>query len=74
MAEQEITGLVAPLPDTLCRYRIGREIGEIFDEGDEYDGLTLTIEIDTVDQGLAFVAALREGLGLCQEWKKEPGG
>jgi len=65
----EIKGLVAPPTDTLCRYRIGREVGEVFGEGDDYDGLTLTIEIDTVDQGLAFVAAICDGLELAEEWK-----
>lgn len=52
------TGMIGPL-----RYRLGLECGDLFEEGDEFDGLTLTVECRDDADGQRMIAALREVFG-----------
>jgi len=62
MPFNEITGRLTPTPGLDARYRIGREIGEVFEEGEDFDGYALAIELADPSQGEAFIAAIRDGL------------
>lgn len=50
----EIIGTIGPL-----RYRLGDECGDIFEVDDDYDGLTLTVEVRDEAEGRRLIAALR---------------
>lgn len=58
----EITGRLTPIPGMDQRFRIGQSCGDTFDEEDDFDGYTLTVEVDSLDQGEAFLRALRKAL------------
>lgn len=51
----EITGTIGPL-----RYRFGHESGDLFEEGDDFDGLTLTIEVRHAIEAMNLVRLIRE--------------
>lgn len=51
----ETTGTIGPL-----RYRLGAECGDLFEEGDDFDGLTLTVEVRSMEEGRRMIEALRE--------------
>jgi hypothetical protein len=55
----EITGTLSTSRHAVVRYRAGHESGELFAEGDEYDGLTLTIEISGAADAMAMLEAIR---------------
>jgi len=57
----EITGTISTSRHRAVRFRAGQESGEIFGEGVEYDGFTLTIEVDGKDDALAMLEAIRNG-------------
>lgn len=40
------------------RYRVGQEIGNIFDPKEEFDGLTLTIELKSKAEAEAVITAM----------------
>lgn len=50
----EIVGTIGPL-----RYRLGNECGDVFAEGDDFDGLTLTVEVRDEAEGRRLIEALR---------------
>lgn len=62
MSRDEITGRLE-LRDgmTAARYRIGRDTGEVFSEGDDFDGCTLTIEITDPSHGERLLRAISDG-------------
>lgn len=50
----EIIGTIGPL-----RFRLGDECGDVFEEGDDFDGLTLTVEVRDEAEGRRLIEALR---------------
>ena len=44
----------------VIRFRAGMECGELFEKGVEYDGLTLTIGIASIDEAKHFLQAIHE--------------
>lgn len=51
----EIIGTIGPL-----RYRLGKECGDTFVEDDDFDGLTLTVEVRDWAEGWRLIAALSD--------------
>lgn len=41
-------------------YRIGNSSGEVFAEGEDFDGITLTIAVESQDEAEAILAILHE--------------
>ncbi len=58
----EIVGTIGPL-----RYRLGDECGDIFAEDDDFDGLTLTVEVRDEAEGRRLIEAL-----LCEARSSDP--
>ena len=58
----EIVGTIGPL-----RYRLGDECGDIFAEDDDFDGLTLTVEVRDEAEGRRLIEAL-----LCAARSSDP--
>jgi hypothetical protein len=56
---EEMTGTISTSRHRAVRWRAGRESGDLFEEGDEFDGFTLTIEISGRDDALAMLEAIR---------------
>ena len=61
--DHEITGTISTARHAVVRYRACHESGDIFEEGDDYDGLTLTIEVSGRDDALAMLEAIRKATG-----------
>lgn len=59
--DAEITGTISTPRHAAVRYRVGQECGEIFEEGVDFDGFTLTIEVSGRDDALAMLEAIRNG-------------
>jgi hypothetical protein len=57
--QTEVTGKISTPRHAAVRYRAGHECGDLFAEGDEYDGFTLTIEVSGLDDAMAMVEAIR---------------
>jgi len=57
--EDEITGTLSTSRHPVVRYRAGFESGELFAEGDDYEGFTLTIEVSGAADALAMLEAIR---------------
>jgi hypothetical protein len=58
----EITGTISTPRHAAVRFRAGHECGDLFAEGDEYDGFTLTIEVSGLDDAMAMLEAIRSKL------------
>jgi hypothetical protein len=58
----EVTGTISTPRHAAVRFRAGHECGDLFAEGDEYDGFTLTIEVSGLDDARAMVEAIRADL------------
>lgn len=54
----ELTGAFTSARFDQVRYRIGDELGEVFGEDTEYEGLTLTVEVADLQDGLAMLRSL----------------
>jgi hypothetical protein len=39
-------------------YRIGNDSGDVFEEGDDFDGMTLTIAVTSAEEAQAMIAAI----------------
>lgn len=59
--QTEITGTISTPRHAVVRYRAGHESGELFAEGVDYDGFTLTIEVSGKADALAMLEAIRNG-------------
>lgn len=57
--EDEITGVIRTARHAHVRYRAGHECGEIFEEGVDFDGFTLTIEVSGAEDALKMIEELR---------------
>lgn len=57
----EITGTISTSRHPVVRYRAGHECGDLFAEGDDYDGFTLTIEVSGAADALAMLEAIKNG-------------
>jgi hypothetical protein len=55
----EVTGEISTPRHAAVRFRAGHECGDLFAEGDEFDGFTLTIEVSGLDDAMAMVEAIR---------------
>lgn len=56
------------------RVRIGAECGEVFAQDEDFDGLTLTIEIASIEEGVALANTInwwRQYLGTSRRRRKE---
>lgn len=49
------------------RYRIGESCGDLFEEDDDFDGLTLTVELPSLEDGEAIVAKM-DAWGVAGQW------
>lgn len=68
----EIVGKIGPL-----RYRLGDECGDIFAEDDDFDGVTLTVEVRDEAEGRRLIEALRgavERPDPLGDARQQPGG
>lgn len=54
----EITGAIATPRHPVVRWRSGHECGDLFAEGDDYDGHTLTVETSGHADALAMIEAI----------------
>lgn len=63
----DITGYVIAPDDTPRRYRIGDEFGEAFKPDDHFEGITLTLELSSVEEGEALVALI-DAHGRAKKW------
>lgn len=59
--DTEITGTISTSRHAVVRYRAGHECGDLFTEGDDFDGYTLTIEVSGAADALAMLEAIRNG-------------
>ena len=59
--DTEITGTISTSRHRDVRYRIGRESGDLFEEDQDFDGITLTIEVSGRDDALAMLKAIGHG-------------
>lgn len=57
----EITGTISTSRHREVRFRAGHQSGDLFVEGEEFDGFTLTIEVSGRDDALAMVEAIKNG-------------
>lgn len=55
---QEITGLVEVSTGHMRRFRIGHDSGEVFHDNDDYEGVTLTVEALSMEDGRAILRLL----------------
>ena len=53
----EIVGQLLALGEP-HRYRIGNECGEVFADDEDFEGITLTIEVESIEDGERLVAAI----------------
>jgi hypothetical protein len=58
----EVTGTISTPRHAAVRFRAGHECGDLFTEGDEFDGFTLTIEVSGFADAMAMVEAIRADL------------
>lgn len=58
----EMTGVISNGRHDAIRWRAGRESGDMFEEGVDYDGFTLTVEISGADDARAMLRAI-ENIG-----------
>lgn len=59
--DKDIAGLTHTARHERVRWRAGQECGEgLFEDGVEFDGLTLTIEISGEADALAMIEAITE--------------
>ena len=56
--DTEMTGTISTARHQVVRYRAGHESGDLFEEGQEFDGLTLTIEVADVADARAMLDAI----------------
>lgn len=61
--DDEMTGTIRTARHPVVRYRAGHESGDLFEEGQDYDGLTLTIEVS----GKADVQAMLDAISAKKE-------
>lgn len=54
----EIVGKIGPL-----RFRLGDECGDVFVEDEDFDGMTLTVEVRDEAEGWRLIEALRGAVG-----------
>lgn len=59
--DTEMTGVISTSRHGAVRWRAGHECGELFEEGQDFDGLTLTIEISGKADALAMLEAIKNG-------------
>jgi hypothetical protein len=59
--DDEITGTITTPRHEAVRYRIGQESGNVFTEDEEFDGLTLTIEVSGRRDAMAMLRAIGGG-------------
>lgn len=59
----DITGRLTPHRGRRNRYRIGEESGDIFEEDDEFDGMTLTVEVHSDAEAMRMVETLAGSTG-----------
>jgi hypothetical protein len=57
--DTELTGTISTPRHGTVRYRAGFESGDLFEEGDNFEGLTLTIEVSGQDDALAMIKAIK---------------
>ena len=57
----EISGTISTGRHRVVRYRAGHECGELFEEGQEFDGFTLTIEVSGHDDAMAMLRTISDG-------------
>ena len=55
----DISGAIRTNRHARVRYRFGQECGEVFAEGEDYDGPTLTIECADWNEAKDMLAAIR---------------
>lgn len=60
----EISGVVDVYPGQPRRYRIGHESGDLFEENDNFDGVTLTVEAMSIDDAQSILTGLSHGRHL----------
>lgn len=51
-------GITLPINMTGRRFRVGHDSGDTFDEGDDFDGITVTIEIRNPEEAREVLSAL----------------
>lgn len=56
-----ITGTISTSRHREVRWRTGHESGDVFVEGEEFDGFTLTIEVSGRDDALEMLEAIKNG-------------
>lgn len=57
------TALILPLEPAARRWRVGEDCGEVFDTDENFDGLTLTIEILDKDEARRVTHAMLAQIG-----------
>ncbi len=50
--------LTLPLDMTGRRFRVGDDCGDVFEVDDDFDGLTLTLELKSQDEAKSVLAAI----------------
>lgn len=60
MRKHEVMNWISNSRHEVIRFRAGMECGELFEKGVEYDGLTLTIGIASIDEAKHFLQAIHE--------------
>lgn len=59
LEENDITGVTSTSRHRRVRWRAGMECGdELFEDGVDFDGLTLTIEVGGKEDALAMIEAI----------------
>ena len=58
LEHRDIAGVIQTSRHERVRYRAGSESGEVFVQGEDFDGLTLTIEVAGRDDALAMIRAI----------------
>ena len=56
--DTEMTGTISTARHQVVRYRAGHESGDLFEEGQDFDGLTLTIEVADAADAQAMLDAI----------------
>ncbi|AKG94540.1 hypothetical protein Shpa_29 [Paracoccus phage Shpa] len=56
--DTEMTGTISTARHQVVRYRAGHESGDLFEEGQDFDGLTLTIEVADAADARAMLNAI----------------
>lgn len=60
--EDEVIGTILNTDGLETPYRIGWEHGEIFHEDQDFEGITLTIAVRSIEEGKALLDAIEDGL------------